>query len=201
MTHFVRNLLAVTLLITAVAGAPAQTLADPAKAAKSEKIVQKIRQMELLNILMPIGLTKEQIRAILPAIEKARQNSRTITGLEADDLAKLEPKLDEQIRRGMEEGKYPEEEVFLYVQKFVRAQMLRRQAAMAENVDTVYEVVEKQLNEGQRKVMAKIIDPRKYNPDIKEELDDKRRVRFFISDVLLDPLSYDILITLARRQS
>jgi hypothetical protein len=191
-----KSLLCLALLALNLVSAFAQSASDVERA---ETILIKTRKLELLNQLLPVLMTKEQIKALLPAIEKARANVRTIHKMEADDLKKLEAKLDESIKNGLEKGAVPPREQIQDIAKLMRAFQIRRQVAANENLETVLPVFMKELNAGQQKAAANSLDPRFFDPNAKpEEMKVEDKVRVFVREIVLDPLSYDLLVKLSR---
>lgn len=178
---------------------PAMAQADPA-AERSFEVQRKMRQLDLLNQLLPLLLTKDQILKILPAIERARQNVRDIERLEAQDLARLETRLTEAVKAGVESQKLPDREFMVELSKLVRAFSIRRQVAAAENVTTVLEVFNAQLNAGQKKAAANSLNPKLYDPKADlETMTDEQKIRLYIQEILLDPLAYELLKDLQKR--
>src|SRR5687768_15127692 len=77
------------------------------KAAQSTAILQKMRQCDLLNHLIPLVMTKEQIRKLLPSIEKARRDVKAQEDEEAKLLAERSAKIDQVVKDGIEKGDVP----------------------------------------------------------------------------------------------
>ena len=70
---------------------------------------------------------------------------------------------------------------------------------MAWNENTVYDKIVLNLNAGQKKAMANDLDPASITPGIKvESMSDEAKIRFYIRNILLDPLCYDLLVKLLR---
>lgn len=185
------------LLIGLVSPVAAQ--ADAA-ADRSSEVLKKMRQVDLLNQILPLLLTKDQINKLLPAIERARQNVRDIERLEAQDLAKLDARLTEVVQAGLEKQVLPDREFLVELNKLVRAFAIRRQVAVGENVTTVLEAFDANLNAGQKKAAANSLNPKLFDPKVNlDTMTDEQKIRFFIQEILLDPLAYDVLKELAKR--
>ena len=165
------------------------------KSAQSSAILDKMRQIDLLNHLLPLALQKEQIRAILPSIEKARRDVKLQTEEEAKLLQMQAAKVDKAVKDGIEKGDVPNKELMRELNAMVRLFSMKRQAVASDNAAMVLESVRKTLNAGQLKVAANSLDFKQYNPNIKpEEIKEEDRLKLFVQEVLLDPLAYDLLV-------
>lgn len=188
----------VLALACLVSGVFAQTTqADRAK--KADEILMKMRQLDLLNQLLPVLMTKDQIKRILPQVEKARQTVRDAEKLEFDYLKKLEPKVDSALKDAFEKGKVPVVEMLKESYATLGMMSLRRQAIAEENTDLVLGVVEQTFNEGQIKAARNALTPNAIDPRLNpKEMDDKAKLRFWVKTILLDPLAYELLIKLGK---
>jgi hypothetical protein len=169
------------------------------RGAKSNEILTQMRQLDLLNQILPLLMNKDQIGKLLTAIEKARANVRNIEQLEDQDLAKQAQKVSEATKAGFDQQKLPERELLVELNKLVRAFSIRRQVAIGENVTTVKEAFDAVLNPGQRKAAANSLNPGLFDPSLKvEQMSEEQKIRFFIQEILLDPLAYDVLKRLQK---
>jgi hypothetical protein len=191
-------LLALSLLLAAAAMAPAQDI-DPEKAKESTAILAKMRKVELLNELLPLVLTRDQILQILPTIERARAKTRELTNKEHDALLQFDKSSDATINAAMK-GKVPDQSAVRDIEVFYEAVDINRQAIMGQNIDAMMEVLQKVLNKGQMKVMANSLTLKFFEPDVTtaEEKDDNVKERVFVREVLLDPLTYDLFIQMTK---
>lgn len=180
-------------LALAYAGVVAQPSEDRAK--RSDAILRKAAQLNLLNQLLPLLLTKAQIDALLPAIEKARSAVRRIEQQEFELLAKLEPKLDAEIKAGIDKKQLPAQEVLRNVAITFKAFSISRSAVGAENVDGVLSVFKAKLDKGQQAAAINALDASFLGPDPSKITDDQK-LRLYISSILLDPQAYDLLLKL-----
>ena len=185
-------------LVLAVSIAVGAQTNDEAK--RSDAILMKARQLDLLNHMLPMTFTKSQINALLVPIEKARQNVKKIASMEAADLAKFEAKIGSAVDSGVNDAKVPSPDLLKEVNRLFTAFTVRRQIAAGENADLVYEVMLKVLNKGQLAVAAKTIDPNAYDPTVDlKTWTDEMRTKLFIKDVLLDPASYDLMVKMSKK--
>jgi hypothetical protein len=196
--------LALVLALLAVAPlAPAQTNpVDAARIKKSEEVMRKLRQVDLLNQILPVAFTKEQFSKILPVIEKCRQLVRTTEQDEAKALAALEAKADQAIKDAVEKGIMPKEDYLLELRVKLAELSTQRQKVRIANTMAVTTIIMEVCNKGQQRAAGNSFNPRLVEPNLKlEELTEERRLQFWIQEVLLDPLAYDLLVQLSRRAS
>ena len=167
--------------------------------AKADATLQRFDQIDVLGKLLPVLMTKEQIRALLPAIEKARAKELEIKLLDAAEIAKLEPDATKAVDGAIASGAYPTKELQLRIAKVTGALALRRQVAFGEMVDTVYDACVKTLDAGQLKVMANTLKPESYDPRFKEAtMSEADKQKFFVRIVLLNGTAYDLLLRMAK---
>jgi hypothetical protein len=178
---------------------PSSGQLSTAQGAKSDQIQIKARQVELLVQLVPLAMTKEQIRALLPTIEKVRSEQRTVLSQEDAELAKLEARLDAAIKNALEKGSYPPPELLVDVLRVSRALRQARQINIGLWVDLLIGELKKVLNAGQMTVMEKSVEPKLIDPNAKDEdWTTEKKQRFFIQSIFLDPLSYELLVKMSR---
>lgn len=181
---------AVSLILALVGAGFAQD-----KSAQSTAVLDKMRQIDLLNHILPLALQKEQIRKILPVIEKARRDVRQWTDEEAKFLQQNAAKVDKAVKDAVDKGDVPNKELIKELNAMVRMFAMKRAAIAADNTQMVMEVMKTTLNAGQMKVAANALDFKLYNPNIKpEEIKEEDRLRLYVQEVLLDPLAYDLLV-------
>jgi tRNA nucleotidyltransferase/poly(A) polymerase len=165
------------------------------KSAQSTAVLDKMRQIDLLNHILPLALQKEQIRKILPVIEKARRDVRQWTDEEAKFLQQNSAKVDKAVKDAVEKGDVPNKELIKELNAMVRMFAMKRAAIASDNTQMVMEAMKTSLNAGQMKVAANALDFKLYNPNIKpEEIKEEDRLRLYVQEVLLDPLAYDLLV-------
>src|SRR5579862_109497 len=101
MKNLTRALFCVVL---AASASVAFTQGPAEQAAASDKVIDHIRQADLLNHILPILWTKAQLNAILPSIEKARQNVRKVHDNEYHKLMDLDPKVTAAVDKALNDG-------------------------------------------------------------------------------------------------
>ncbi len=194
-----KRLLIVLSLVLAVSGGAFAQTSDAAK--RSTEIMEKMRQIDLLNHLIPLAMTKEQIRKLLPEIEKARRDVRTQEAEEAKLLAERGAKVDKAVKDGVEKGDVPDKELLRELSALLRFFSMKRKEIGDDNTTKVIAVVKTTFNAGQLKVAGNTLNFGFYNPDVKpEEITDDARLTLFVREILLDPLAYDILVRMQAGQ-
>lgn len=172
---------------------------DTERAAKSGEVVDKIRQLDLMNHILPIIYTKEQLNLMLPAIEKARQNVKTTQEGEYKILVQIEAKVSADLDKSINEGTLPGKQMIIDLDKVFSGMDDIRMTVGKDNEDLVWNVMKGALNSGQLKAAANSVDPHAINPSlITEKMSEEEKVRFYIRNILLDPLAYPLLVKLSR---
>lgn len=193
-----RILIALALVVSVAASASAQQVSDPV-AKRSQAILEQARKLDLLNHLLPLVMTKDQIKQLLPAIEKCRSKVKQILQKEADDLKLVEIEIDKAYNDGVKKGAVPPKDLLNKLNRLFTAFAIRRDVAAAENADEVIAAMKANLNAGQMKTAANSLDIKVFQPQADpEKMSDDDKVRVFIREIILDPLAYDLLVALSK---
>jgi len=196
-----RILICLAIVIGMLASAPAMAQTSD-QGAKSDKVLMKLRQIDLLNMLIPLALTKDQIEAILPAIERARQNVRRVEKDEAATLEKLDSKVSDAIKKSIETSVAPPKALLDELAQTTKDMGDARVAAVDENTMNVLKVFVATVNAGQKKAAVNSFSPAYIDPKAKPDtVTDDEKITFFVRDILLDPQAYDILVQMSRHAS
>jgi hypothetical protein len=180
-------------------GHAAQT---PDQAKRSDEVVKKMRQIDLLTQVIPLALTKAQIEKLLPAIERARQKVANIQKDEAGALEKMDLKISNAIKKSVESGVAPPKELLTELADATQRMSLNRLVAIDDNTDAVIKVLNDTLNAGQKKAAANSLSTKLIDPNAKPDtITDAQKLRFFVQEILLDPQCYDILVQLEKYAS
>jgi tRNA nucleotidyltransferase/poly(A) polymerase len=191
-----RILIAFTLAIALVSVGFAQQ-----KGHQALEILQKMRQIDILNHLLPLVMTKDQIKKILPSIEKARRDVKAQEDEEAKLLQQKLAQIDAAVKNGEDKGDVPDKELIKELNAMVRFFTMKRDAIANDNTQMVLEAIKGTLNAGQLKAAGNSLNPKIYDPGVKtEELKDDDRLRLFVREVFLDPLAYDVLVKMQAGQ-
>ncbi len=168
---------------------------------RADEIISKIKRMDLLNQLLPLVMTKAQLDKVLPAVENARKEVRKAEMVEYDMLVKLEPKVDIALKEGIDEQKLPPGETMKEVAATFKTMHIRRQAIIADNVDTVMAVLEKELNAGQKKAAANAIQPTLFDPTLDpSKMTDSAKMRLYVQAIILDGEAYDLMLKMSQQR-
>jgi hypothetical protein len=188
------------LLVAALSGAQSSSVAD-AMAKKADEIYLAMYKVQIMNQILPLVMEKEQIRKLLPPIEKVRQRVTEYRKAEYQQLLNLEKPTNMALSEALASGKMPAKETIDKIgQHFVNSGLIRTQIAQ-ENVDSVLTVFKATLNKGQLKAAANSLTLQFYEPDVKpEQATEEFRLRVFVREVLLDPITYDLLITMMNKK-
>lgn len=178
----------------------AQSTSDQ-RAERSTRILTQVHRLDLLNQILPILLTKEQINKILPTLEKAKQAIRETEAKEVELLKTIEAKVDESVKNGIEKGEVPDREILKKVLATFQYFQIARQSVVEANVDRTVEAMKSCMNAGQTKSAMNAIDWKKFNPSLNpEKMSDDEKLRLYVKVVLLDPLAYDVLRDIAAKK-
>lgn len=193
------KLLTYVVLVFAIA-VPALTVAQPLSAGqRSDQILTKARQVDVLSQVMPALFTKEQLKKILPVLEKCRAIVKQTEDKEAKILLTIEASLDKSIKDALEKGILPKQEVKSKIAATLSVLTLVRQSVVSENVASLYAVLEKELNVGQMRAISNAINAKALNPKLDtKSWSQEKKVKFWIKLVLLDPTAYPLLVKLSR---
>ena len=195
---------ACVLLLASFAGAQAPgtpaTTVPLDKVAQSQEVQLNMRKVDILLHLMPLALKKDQYETLLSELEKVRAKQRLVLETEDDEVIKLGAELETAVKDAIEKGSYPKRELQVRCFKTTRALGIVRQLARGEMADTLYDVVNKIFDAGQKKIAANSIDWKLLDPtsDL-DTKDEPTKIRAYIKAVLMDPLAYDLMILLAKK--
>lgn len=172
---------------------------DPNMAKKSDQVLLKMRQIDLLNQLIPLALRKEQINAILPSVERARSKVLQINKDEAQTLEKLESKITAAIKKSEEEGVAPPKALLDELATATQGMSDRRSVAIDDNTDLVLKAFNDTCNAGQKAAAANSLAPQLIDPSLKpDKMTQAEKIRFFVREILLDPQAYEVLVQLEK---
>ena len=196
-----RMLAFLVVVVAALASAPAWGQSAE-QGSKSDQVMLKLRQIDLLNMLIPLALTHDQIEKILPSIERARQKVRDAEKNEAATLEKLDAKVSDAIKKSIETSVAPPKALLDELAHTTQEMSDARIAIVEENTDNVLKVFGDTVNAGQKKAATNSFSPAYIDPKAKPDtVTDDEKLRFFVRDILLDPQSYDILVQMSRHAS
>lgn len=187
------------ILLSLAAFSSAQSIPTETRIRRSSEILGKLRQIEILNQILPVVMTKEQIRQLLPTLEEVRATVKKTEELEYEEIAKLEARVDTALKEAYEIGKVPTQELFTdYLKTFARLSKARQLIADV-NSGKVLAKLKEILNEGQLKLAENALTIPLSDPSQDPtKLDAEKKQLYFVKQILLDPMTYDILIKLSK---
>jgi len=188
----IRTVLLLPLVSFALIVAPFANAQDDAT-----KILGKMRQVDILNLILPVLMTPEQIQKLLLPIERARKAVKDIEKAELVEMKKIEGKLDLAIKEAKEKSLVPSSEVQKDIVKLLTTFSLVRSLMEAEQNEAVLKVVEESLDEGQIKSATNSLT---FSGSGGVKLSDRAKLGRWVRAVLLDPVAYDLLIELSRKK-
>jgi hypothetical protein len=196
----IRLLFSLIACFAVLAASPCQ-ITTP-KGSQSDQTNIKLAKLDLLIKLVPLGLTKSQYPDLLLGLEKARELERATLKQEDADLAVMDPTISTVIQNAIEKGVYPPRDVQNDVAKQLNAIRTRRLLTSAKMANTVYDAIKAGLNSGQIKAMAGSFDDSFVQSGAKDgTLTPEVKIMFYINQVLLDPLAYDLLVEMSKHAS
>lgn len=188
-------LLCAAIVCVAIAPLAAAQTATPKKLTPLEKI----KRLDIYNQLLPIVMTGEQIKALLPAIESASEKEKRLVLQEAEEMKAMDERLDKALAAA-EKGEVPPRELQQDIHKMFRDFRMRRLALTLDATEDLVALLKKTLNEGQLKAAANSITLAEIAPGKKpEDVTEDEKLRGWVRIVLLDPAAYDLLVEMSRK--
>jgi len=181
---------------TSMAGAPAPQLMkeDPV----ATRINLKIRRVEILDQLLPVLLTKDQINKLLPKIEKARQLEVDLQKKELGMLKDFEPLVDTELDNGIKKQMITSAEFNTKYLTLLAKVKAGRAGLIALSTGMVYEEMKKVLNAGQMTAAAKAVPAHLLGGRPLDQVPQEEKLQVWIREVMLDRASYDLLVDMTR---
>ena len=190
------------LLVLACLGISALSFAQGDQQAREaiQKFDWTTTELQFYNLMLPILITKDEYKQILPPIEKARERVRRTYQKWAKEIHELQPEIDDALAASKDkdrvlpatlQAKIDHERGIMAADRLVMAQV---------NEDDVYDAIVKALNPGQQKAMANSLNPKMIDPSLKpDKMTQEDKLRLFIRDVLLTPDFYDDLVKMSLK--
>lgn len=195
----IRTILSLFLCLLVAGISSAQE--DTSRQKDTEAIFTKLKQLDLMNQILPMLMTKDQLKKILPVVEKARQRVKQAQLKEYEALKKFEGRITEARKKAIDSGQVPGRQLLNEIIKMFQAMEIARTMIADENTDAIIAVFKSTLNEGQIKAAANDLNPKLFDPSLKpEEMSADQKLRFFVKEIFLDPAAYDVLVILSQKQ-
>ena len=195
-----RLLFSFVICFASLAIAPCQ-LTTP-KGSQSEITNLKLAKLDLLIKLVPLALQKDQYPDLLLGVEKAQVLWLNMLKEEDTKLAELDPTISSLVGDAIQKGAYPLPDSQKEIDKQLTAMRMHRLLVHAQMVSVVLDAIKAKLNDGQIKAMAGSFPDSFIQPGVKPgELTRDEKERFFVGQVFLDPLCYDLLVEMSKHAS
>lgn len=186
--------LALMVFGTSIAGAPTiQKKPNP----DADRIALKVRRIEILDQLLPVLMTKDQIKKLLPEIEKARQSEIDIQKDELDEMKAFEPKLDLALAAAIKEQKVPEDEFVVEYLKMFSKFSNKRKFFFTNSAKAIVVKMKEVMNSGQLKTAELSLNPLLFGEKDPESMTSDEKLVLWAREVLLDRASYDLLVDMS----
>jgi len=192
----VAALFAAALLFGCLCPTPSSAQGSPDRALE---IGKKIRQLDLLNQILPVLMTKEQIKLIIPVVAQARREERELAAKELKMMTEKEAKITAAIKEAKDKKLVPSRELVAELSQMYLAFSMARRIMAEAQIENIRTAMEKHLNKGQIKAAANALNPKIFDPKADlESITEAQKLKLWIQNILLDPLAYDLLIELSR---
>lgn len=174
---------------------------DTGPTQKAYDFEAKVKKLDILNQLLPVLLTKKQITALLPVLEKARAEVRKTRKQEEALMVDQESKVTKALEEGITLQKIPTRQLLSDVNRMYAAIDIFRKMKGEENTQSVLEVFEKVVNAGQRKVAAQSLNIAFFDKDAQvDKMSEHDKEAVFVREILLHPYTYELLVKIAAAQ-
>jgi hypothetical protein len=195
MTKLIAIVCGLVMFGTTIAAAPGmQRKSNP----DADRILLKIRRLQIVDMLLPVLMTKAQIKALLPIVEKSRQKELDLEKKELVELKEFEGEIDKMLANAIKEQKSLPTDFVAKYRKIMNAFGLGRQFLVGGSAAEVLAEMKKTLNAGQLKTAENSLDPRLFGEKEPDKMSSDEKLKLWIREVLLDRASYDLLVDMAR---
>lgn len=155
-------------------------------------------EIDSANQILPLILTKVQIKKLLPKIEQCRMNIRNQEKKEAESIKELKPEADKIYAEALE-GKLPPQSFLDKVNALYKKLDNQRAGVAIANALILRDILQETLNEGQRKAAIGVVD-KIFDAQSKKWTDGtpEQKLQYFALSVLLGDHSYNLLVKLSK---
>ncbi len=189
------------VVVVALLGALGFSQEPTAQQKAADLVLTKVKKLEVYNQILPVLMTPDQIKALLPIIEKHRAEAAKLEAEEYKWLSSIDKELSDILKSAEEKGKIPDEKVMETIVLYFNAFVIKRRALVNETVAELTKVMKEKLNEGQVRAAANALDVRFYNlTKPKEELTEAEKLDTWVRVVLLENHAYYIMLELSKKK-
>lgn len=190
-------IIAASLLLALTAQSPIAVVAQTTQSERTENLLMQIRELDLLNQILPVLFTKEQLKEVLPIIERAHEAEKRVHADETTVLREFEAEVEAALEAAYKEGQVPNRQLMGRLAMAFNLLQAKRASFVEEESRKVYEKLKEVLNEGQIAAAANSLDPAFLGGGVNmDEFDQDQKLRLWAQFILLDPAGYDVLIRL-----
>lgn len=167
----------------------------------SDRVLGKIRTIDLYNQILPVLMTPEQIKSFLPILEKYRSDFRKLVLKEHEMLKALEADLDKSIAEIKKNSDVADPMIVKKYVSHLDAFSITRQALYSASSQELIKLLKTKLNEGQITAAANSLSPNSINGETDpKKFTQDQKLAYWVDMVLYDDLAYDILVALTRKK-
>lgn len=191
-------------LIAILAAAVIMTGASLQQVSKNDKyginpVMDKLAQIDKANQILPLLLTKGQIKQLLPKIERCRENIRNQEKKEADRIKVLGPDADKVYNETLK-GVVPSQDFLSKTRSLFDQFAQERNGVKAANSIILIEAMDQIFDRGQRQRIIGVVDKVFNERSMKwESGTEGEKLSFFALNVLLDDDGYQFLVKLGAQ--
>ncbi|MCB0825210.1 MAG: hypothetical protein KDC26_03395 [Armatimonadetes bacterium] len=194
MKHALRLITLVGLMLISM-----MAFAQVDNSARATEMGRRVHQLNLLNQVLPVLMTKEQIKKLLPVMEKQRQAVKDLEKREFDQMSKIDAKVQAALKDAKEKQVLPSDELNAEIQLMAANFNMERIKLLAVQINELAAAMEEHLNAGQIKSAAMALNPKIYNPEVDDsQYTEKERLLLWVRYVLMDPEIYPLMIELSK---
>ncbi len=194
----------VPLMFALVAALACSSLAQkltPDQIKESDRVLEKIRKVEIYNQLLPVLLTGEQAKLFLPILEKHRADADKVQADEHRLLLQLEKELDVALLGAETKGELPDDKTMRNALVHFQAFTMKRKALIDDTVSKLLMLMHEKLNAGQVRAAANAFNPASFGMTAdKDTMTEDKKLDLWIRIVLIDNTTYPILVELSKKK-
>lgn len=189
-----RNAVFFVVLLTLLTWLPSQ---QPTKRTIAE-VQTMLGEIDVANRILPLVLTKEQIRKLLPVIEKCRQNARNQEQKEARELLAMADEI-EKVHMNTLKGVVPSPEFLAKMNEIFKRFENERNAVKMANGILLGQTLDEVLHDGQKRAIVGVVD-KVFNEQNRkwEDASEGAKIQFFALGILMSEDGYNFLVKLNR---
>lgn len=186
----------VVLALSLCVSAAAQVVKDDPF--KIQPTLDALAEIDVANQILPLLLSKDQLRKLLPVVEQCRKYVRDQEKKEADRIKGLKPEADRFLGEAVK-GLLPTQAFLDKVNALFKTFETERKGVLAANTLIITSWVRENFNPGQKKAAIGVTD-KIFDANSKTWTDGTpdQKLQYFAVAVLLNDHAYDFLAKLSK---